>query len=150
MHVTMMLADAAHAVGGKLYILGGGWSIIGPDPMPIAIALTIAVPWNEANTTHQLRLVLVDEDGQAVQIPTATGDHPFDLSTPFEVGRPAGLRAGTPLDFSLAINLAPFPLPAGRVFVLRCFINDRTEEHWQVRFSTRPAPLPPPPPATDA
>ena len=28
--VTMMLADAAQAVEGKLYILGGGWSVTGP------------------------------------------------------------------------------------------------------------------------
>jgi hypothetical protein len=28
MKLTMLLADAAEAVNGKLYILGGGWSII--------------------------------------------------------------------------------------------------------------------------
>jgi hypothetical protein len=32
--VTMLLADAAQAVDGKLYILGGGWTITGPDPIP--------------------------------------------------------------------------------------------------------------------
>jgi len=26
----MMLADAAQAVNGKLYIMGGGWSVMGP------------------------------------------------------------------------------------------------------------------------
>jgi hypothetical protein len=29
MRVTMMLADAAQVSEGKLYILGGGWSIAG-------------------------------------------------------------------------------------------------------------------------
>ena len=32
MKVTMLLADSAQAIEGKLYILGGGWSITGPDP----------------------------------------------------------------------------------------------------------------------
>jgi len=27
----MLLADAAQTVGGKLYILGGGWTICGQD-----------------------------------------------------------------------------------------------------------------------
>ena len=44
MKVTMLLADAAQAVNGKLYILGGGWSVAGPDPTPMAIALKMEVP----------------------------------------------------------------------------------------------------------
>ena len=35
----MLLCDAAQAVEGKLYILGGGWNTIGPDPAPTAIAM---------------------------------------------------------------------------------------------------------------
>ena len=38
MKVTILLADAAQAVEGKLYILGGGWSITGPDPSPMSRA----------------------------------------------------------------------------------------------------------------
>ena len=37
----MMLADAAQAVEGKLYILGGGWSVTGPEPSASAIAAYI-------------------------------------------------------------------------------------------------------------
>src|SRR5712692_6126152 len=59
MKVTMLLADAAQAVNGKLYILGGGWSVTGPAPSPSAIALKIEVPWDEANTRHKLTLDLV-------------------------------------------------------------------------------------------
>ena len=33
----MLLADAAQQLGGKLYILGGGWSVTGPQPAPSAI-----------------------------------------------------------------------------------------------------------------
>ena len=39
----MMLCDAAQVADGKLYVLGGGWSLIGPDPMPSAIAMKIDV-----------------------------------------------------------------------------------------------------------
>ena len=43
MKVTMMLADSAQVAGGKLYILGGGWSITGPMPCPSAIAVIVVV-----------------------------------------------------------------------------------------------------------
>ena len=39
-----MLADSAQEVGGKLYILGGGWSVTGPVVPPSAVAIKIDVP----------------------------------------------------------------------------------------------------------
>ena len=150
MKVTLLLADAAQAVDGKLYILGGGWSLIGPGPVPMALALKIEVPWTEANHQHLLRIALLDEDDRPVIVPTPTGDQPFELRAPFEVGRPAGLALGTPLDVTLALNMAPIPLQAGRRFVWRCFINERTEDYWQVSFSTRPQPPPPQPPTGES
>ena len=34
----MLLCDAAQVSDGKLFILGGGWSMTGPDPVPSAVA----------------------------------------------------------------------------------------------------------------
>jgi hypothetical protein len=140
MKVTILLADAAQAVDGKLYILGGGWSITGPTPTPMAIAIKIDVPWTEANVPHKLRLALFNEDGQPVMLPTPTGEQPAEVHSSFEVGRPPGLPHGIPLDLALAINLAPLPLPPNSRYVWRCFINDDFKEEWQVSFSTRPLP----------
>ena len=44
--MTLMLADSAQEVGGKLYILGGGWSVTGPVVPPSAVAIKIDVPWD--------------------------------------------------------------------------------------------------------
>ncbi len=144
MRVTILLADAAQAVDGKLYILGGGWSITGPGPVPMALAIKIEVPWTEANTPHTLEMKLIDEDGQAVMAPTPMGDRSIELRSDFETGRPPGLKPGTPLDVALAINLMPLPLSSGSRFTWRCFINGQTSEEWAVSFSTRPQPSPPP------
>jgi hypothetical protein len=84
-----------------------GWSIIGSEPTPMAIAIKVEVPWEEANRVHSLQLSLISEDGHPVLVPTPVGDRPVELSMEFEVGRPLGLRAGTPLDVPLAINLGP-------------------------------------------
>jgi Family of unknown function (DUF6941) len=142
MRVTMMLADAAQAVAGKLYVLGGGWSIVGPEPMPMAIALKIDVPWDSANRRHTLRLVLVDDDDQPVVVPTPTGERAVELSADFEVGRPPGTKPGTDLDVVFGVNILPMPLKTDSRYVWRCHIDDQTREEWQVRFTTRSATTP--------
>ena len=48
MKVTILLADSAQAINGKLYILGGGWSIADPGPVVMALAMKIEVPWDQA------------------------------------------------------------------------------------------------------
>ena len=139
MKVTMLLADAAQAINGKLYILGGGWSVTGPDPTPMAIAIKIEVPWDQANRRHVLKLALMNDDGQPVTVPTETGKRPVELNGEFEVGRPPGLRPGTPLDVALGISVGPLPLaPDGR-YVWRCSIDGSSSEEWQVAFTTRSA-----------
>lgn len=144
MKVTMLLADSAQAVGGKLYILGGGWSVTGPGPVPSALAIKIEVPWDQANQRHDLQIALLDVDGHPVKVPTQTGDVPLELKSQFEVGRPAGLLPGTPLDVALAVNLGPLPLRPGQRYVWRCTINGETNEDWHVAFSTREqSPQPP-------
>jgi len=139
MKVTMLLADAAQAVGGKLYVLGGGWSIASPGPTPMAIAIKIDVPWDQANQRHNLQLALFDEDGREAMVSTDTGEQAVEFSAEFEVGRPAGLRPGTPLDVPLAISIGPLPLRPNSGYVWRLTIDGQTRDEWRLPFSTRPA-----------
>lgn len=141
MKVTMLLADAAQAVNGKLYILGGGWNITGPMPVPSAIALYIEVPWDQANRRHRMRLALLNTDGQPVQVAPGP-DQPMqalELGGEFEVGRPPGMTQGSPISAAMALSIGPIPLPPNGRFVWRLSINDQTNEDWQLAFSTRPA-----------
>lgn len=139
MKLTMLLCDAAQAVNGKLYILGGGFNVMGPEPGPSAIALQIDVPWDLTNTRHKLRLDLVTDDGQPVLIPTPTGQSAAQITAEFEVGRPAGHKAGTPLGVVLAVNIGPLPLSPGARYEWRCCINDEPRDEWRVAFSVRAA-----------
>ena len=134
----MLLADAVQAVSGKLYVLGGGWSITGPDPVPSALALKIDVPWDEGNKKHRFRLALVDADGRPVMAPG--GQSAVEVAGEFEAGRPAGLRPGTPLDVVLALNIGPLLLEADSRYVWRAWIDEQTREDWEVGFSTRAKP----------
>ena len=136
----MMLADAAQEVGGKLYILGGGWSITGPDPVPTAIALKLEVPWDRTNVQHSLVLELLDEDGNPVLVPGPDEDQvPLQVTGEFEAGRPPGVKPGTPIDSAVAVNFGPLPLASGRRYQWRLSINGESDEDWTLGFSTRPA-----------
>jgi Family of unknown function (DUF6941) len=138
MKVTILLADAAQAAEGKLYVLGGGWSITGPDPSPMALAIKIEVPWDQANTPHTCRLELLDSDGQSVVAEMPEGEQPIFFEANFEVGRPPGVKPGTPIDLPLAVNMPPVPLDPGGRYEWRLSIDGRTEPDWRVAFSTRP------------
>lgn len=98
----MLLADAAQESGGKLYVLGGGWSIVKRSgPMSMALAIKIEVPWADANARHEIVAELLNEDGaQAV-----SNGRPVRMEGALEVGRPAGIPAGTALDAPLALTL---------------------------------------------
>ena len=143
MRVTLLLADSAQAVGGKLYILGGGWSLGGPGPIPMAIATKIAVPWSDANVRHTMKLALLTEDDQPVKVPGPAGpEQTVEIKGEFEVGRPPGLTPGTELDAVFAVNLPPLSLAPGG-YVWRCSINGESKDDWKLTFSVRkPTPKP--------
>ena len=137
MSATLLLADAAQAVDGKLYVLGGGWSVTGPQPTPMAIALKIDVPWDQTNTRHSWRLELVDADGGPVEL----GDEPspVQIEQEFEIGRPPGVKPGTPLDFVVAISIQPLPLETGKQYAWQLTIDGEGQNDWHLPFSTRAA-----------
>jgi hypothetical protein len=139
--VTLLLADYAQVAEGKLNIIGGGWSVTGPAPTPSAVAMKVEVPWDQANNRHAIVLELVDEDGHPVTFPDLTGKpQPVRIEAALEVGRPPGVRPGTPIATPFAVNVGPLPLAPDSRFMWRVTIDGESGEDWQVAFSTRPLP----------
>ena len=117
MQTTLLLCDHAQEVAGKLYVLGGGWSIYRGAPVTMGLAVKISVPWDEANIPHDFAARLVTEDGLDPMLPTAEGGAGatrVEFQGRFETGRPAGLTPGSDLDAPFAVNIAGLPLPPGR------------------------------------
>lgn len=141
-NVTMLLCDAAQVADGKLYILGGGWSMTGPDPVPSAVALKIDVDWHEAGSPHHWELFLEDADGKPVMLETPDGLQPVEVRGEFTVAQPAGIPEGSPIDVALAVNLGPIPLPAGTRYVWRLVIDGDALPGASLGFTTRPRPDP--------
>ncbi len=135
--VTMLLCDAAQEVGGKLYILGGGWSVKGPEPMPMGLAIKIDVPWTEANERHQFVLTLESGDGGVIELPGPDGPQEVRIDGGFEVGRPAGTPAGSDIDAALAVNIGPLPLPPG-LYSWQLAIDNQAPPDWRRTFAVQP------------
>lgn len=111
----MLLCDAAVAEqGGKLHMLGVGWSITSTPTSPQAVAVLLKIPWDRANERLALMLRLVDDDGRPVAITTSDGTQELTMGGEIEAGRPPGVTPGTQLDAALTFNVPSLPLPPGR------------------------------------
>ncbi len=110
-----ILADYAEIMGGKLYLMGGGWdrlTVNSPFPLtkPVGLAAAFRVPWNETNQPQNVEIEIQTDDGESVG----------KVGAQFEVGRPPGMKAGQDQRFQLAANV-PLTLsgPGGYVIVSR-------------------------------
>jgi len=103
---SLMLADSAQAVDGKLYVLGGAWNMLRfpefPASLMVGIAVAIDVDWTETNARHHLDIHFEDADGQAMD-PRIGAD--------FEAGRPPGAIPGAELRIVMAVN-GPVAIPS--------------------------------------
>ena len=136
----MLLADSAQVADGKLYILGGGWSITGPDPVPSAVAIKVGVDWHEFNTDHHWELFLEDADGQLVRFETPEGMQSIEVRGDFSATEPQGVPVGTPVDVPIAVNFGPIPLSPGSRFTWRLVIDGDSLPGADASFTTRPLP----------
>lgn len=110
MEATLLLCDYAEEVGGKLYIMGGGWTQATANaPLQISLALNLLIPWDQTNVTHRLDARLVTQDGEEVTI----DGNPVLIEGQVEVGRPAGTKPGMAMATPLAFRVGGLVLEPG-------------------------------------
>lgn len=141
MNVTMLLADSAQVAEGKLYILGGGWSLSGPEPVPSAVAIKVEVDTHEFDRMHHWELFLEDADGRLVQFDSPEGPQTIEIRGDFSASAPEGVPAGTPVDVPIAVNLGPIPLRPDSRFTWRLVIDGESLTGATASFTTRPLPV---------
>jgi hypothetical protein len=123
---AMLLADAAQAVAGKLYLLGGGFDRINVANIPAVhqfdLALLVEVPWTATNEPTQILVELVDADNNFAG---------YRADAVMEAGRPAGARRGAPFNIPLTVPvIATFPQP-GR-YAVRVVVNGNEQERCSI------------------
>ena len=131
---VMLLCDSAQGVGGKLYILGGGWTQVSVPPqggLVMGLAIKLAVPWDRANEQIPVLIRLLSDQGESVLDPDGNA---IEAQTQLELGRPLGSQRGTPLDACLALNFVGLPLAeeGGYVWVLEADGNVKCRAPFRV------------------
>jgi hypothetical protein len=129
----LILADHAEIVGGKLYLMGGGWDRLTvntdfPLTKPIGLAAAFRVPWNETNQPQNVEIEIQTEDGGSVG----------KMGAQFEVGRPPGMKAGQSQRFQLAANL-PLTLAGPGSYVIVARVEG--QEAGRVPFNVMAGPM---------
>jgi hypothetical protein len=116
MRAMIALADFAETdPGGKVHVLGAGWSVTGPQPGPQAVIGFIQVPPEKAGETIPFTLRLADRDGELVEVQGPAGMQPLELGGQVEVREPEGWDRLTDLNVAFAVNLV-LPLPSGQAY----------------------------------
>jgi hypothetical protein len=133
---TVLLCDYAEAVNGKLYVMGGGWNVAfaADQPMNAALAMLVIVPWDRTNQKHELRVELVDGDGNVVDVQ----GREVRFTGEFELGRPPGIKPGTSLNAPFAWNLQGLQLPLGS-YEWKLWIDGEPVESRPFQVLERPA-----------
>jgi hypothetical protein len=128
--VNAILCDSATTAEGKLYVQGGGWSMLGTTLFPfqqprISLGIVVAVPYTATNQNHTLRIYLVGEDGQRISFGGASteqpdGEVPGSIEARFNLGRPPTIQPGDAQTIPMAVNLDQlrFDAPGAYSFVI--------------------------------
>lgn len=130
----LILADYVEIIGGKLYLMGGGWDVLTvntafPLARPVGLAAAFSVAWNETNQRHNVEIDIQTDDGQSVG----------SVKAQFEVGRPAGVKQGQDQRFQLAANNVPLNLAAPGTYVIVARVEG--QEQRRVPFNVIAGPM---------
>lgn len=143
MKVTMLLADHAQHHNGKLFIAGGGWSVIGPEPSPTAIAIKLEIEGTESDRPHHWELFLEDADGHLVQFGTPEGIQSLEVRGDIPSAAELDMAPGSIIEVPLAFNFPPLPLEPGARYMWRMVIDGESLPGATASFATLAAPVAP-------
>lgn len=116
MRAAIVLADFAETdPGGKVHVLGAGWSVTGPQQGPQAVVGFIQVPPDRAGNAVPFTLRLTGRDSEVVEVHGPAGPQPMELTGQVEVLEPEGWDRSTDLNVAFAVNLV-LPLSPGQSY----------------------------------
>lgn len=105
----MLPADSGAVSEGKIFMLGGGWSLTSVPTPPFAVVVRIEVPRSEASEQHTLTPELLNDDFTPVTVQVPGEAVPLVATGQFEVGRPPGMTRESPFALPIVFNFQPRP-----------------------------------------
>ncbi|WP_169953775.1 DUF6941 family protein [Microbispora sp. H11081] len=143
MQAFLVLCDAAQhdQVTGKLSMLGGDWSIIGPQISPMTVVVLMRTSWEEAEKAKTFTLNLLDDDGEPVRHGPERRPIQYNGRLSLDPGNPLAddkVARMTDIHSNVMVSLGSLPLQPGHRY--RWTFDVEGEEIASVQFAVRSAP----------
>jgi len=120
---SLLLADHAEAVRGKLYLTGGAWDTIRAKRFPVhhphvSVVVALEVGWEDLDRSVPVEIKLMDADGKSLLKQTVGGQarankqdgvSPGDTTPLLLVFNLLGVRFETPGNYTLSVEIAGQP-----------------------------------------
>jgi hypothetical protein len=133
----LILADAASIADGKLYMLGGGWTVTGPQPIPSAVVLLVDSVEPRETKRHECEIMLLHADGSPAVLGTSRG-RPDILRFQLSIVETAEAEGAVVSLLLHAIMIPPLPLIPGTDYSWRLTIDNQQRPEWTRPFTVRP------------
>lgn len=139
---TLLLANAANAgADGLLHVLGMGWDVTGPSPLPgFAVLAHLKIPPALLGKSIGLHLRLADDADATVSTSDASSPRPVDITTSVDAPPPESVPEGIWGTITLAVEMgAGLILRSGNyVWILK--VDVEPDREWRRRFHVRATP----------
>jgi hypothetical protein len=131
-----------HAVvppDGKIYINGGGvHTLYGQIPGPLRslyLVVRLSIPWHMLGETHTVKIQALDLDRKPIS--------PTDplITTPFELGRPAGHRPGDESAINICAELNGLTIQQPMTIRFHLLIDDTPLASLPLKVMQMPTPV---------
>lgn len=117
---TFLLCRSLEIYNNELFVLGGGWSLVGFPSFPgilgtFHIAVRLVVPFTETNQVLEFELKMEDEDGQSVL--------PGEMRPTVTVGRPVTLIRGEEQAVHMPLSFNGIEIPSQGTYLFRLLFH---------------------------
>ncbi len=110
----VLIADAVENVNGKLYVMGGGWTLFRSPSFPaqvrFGVAVSVLVSWEETEAQHDIYIKIVENPDRPRQQTPMQQAMSLDINGKIQVMRPPGLEETSVQRVFLAVN-GNLPIP---------------------------------------
>jgi hypothetical protein len=117
---NVLLCDFAEEVGGKLYIMGGGWSRLtkARQSATMCLAVKLSIPWEEVEAVEKIEAYLVTSAGEPVEMQ----NEPVRVSGELRPSKEPSATPELPVDLTFALRFEGLVLDPG-VYTWRLEVN---------------------------
>ena len=138
MDVSVSLARAANVAGGHLDVLGLGWNIIGPSPLPSHVLLaSVSVPGDHADRSVAFAFELRHGSGEPVILRDDDAAQPVQISAEVVLPPASAVPDGLQRETTAIVEIASGMTLEPGIYEWLVSVDGESRPDWRRRFYVR-------------